>query len=588
MTQDAWFTVAVIGLCLALLIRGRIAPDIVMMGGLTLLLVTGILTPAEALSGLSNEGMVTVGIMFVIVTGLRDTGAIAWIVQHLLGVPRSTAHAQMRLMTPVAAMSAFLNNTPVVAMMIPAVQDWARRHRISVSKLMIPLSYATIAGGTCTLIGTSTNLVVNGMLIKETGQGFRMFELAWVGIPLVVVVLLGIILLSRWLLPERKPAISQFEESRGYTVEMMVDPNGPLVGKTVEQAGLRHLPGLYLIEIDRGEQVLPAVSPLERLQANDRLIFAGAVESVVDLQKIHGLNPATDQIFKLGMPRPERCLIEAVISNSAPLVGKSIREGRFRTLYNAAVIAVSRSGEQIKGKIGDIVLRPGDTLLLEGNPSFVEQQRNSRDFYLVSRLEGSNPLNHDKAPLALAIMIAMVTTAAFGWLSMLQAALIAAGLMLMTRCMRGSSARAAVDWQILIVIAASLGIGKALETTGAAQAMADGFLSFTGAGPLMALLVVYVMTVLFTEIVTNNTAAALMFPIALALSKSLDVSYMPFIITITVAASMSFATPIGYQTNLMVLGPGGYRFTDYMKLGIPLTIMVGVLIMLIVPQVWGF
>ncbi|MBK9130709.1 MAG: SLC13 family permease [Gammaproteobacteria bacterium] len=588
MTLEAWFTIAVIGLCLGLLIHGRTAPDIVMMAGLTLLLAAGILTPAEALSGLSNEGMVTVGIMFVIVTGLRDTGAIAWIVQHLLGIPRSTLHAQLRLMTPVAAMSAFLNNTPVVAMMIPAVQDWARRHQISVSKLMIPLSYATIAGGTCTLIGTSTNLVVNGMLIKETGQGLKMFELAWVGIPLVIVVFLGIILLSRWLLPDRRPAISQFEESRGYTVEMMVDPAGPLVGKTVEQAGLRHLPGLYLIEIDRGEQVLPAVSRLERLQADDRLIFAGAVESVIDLQKIKGLNPATNQIFKLGMPRPERCLIEAVISSGCPLVGKSIREGRFRTLYNAAVIAVSRSGEQLKGKIGDIVLRPGDTLLLEGHPSFVEQQRNSRDFYLVSRLEGSNPLSHDKAPIALVIMLCMVLAAALGWLSMLQAALLAAGAMLITRCTRGSNARAAVDWQILIVIAASLGIGKALETTGAAQAIADTFLSSTGAGPLMALFIVYIMTVVFTEIVTNNTAAALMFPIAMALSKSLDVSYMPFMITITVAASMSFATPIGYQTNLMVLGPGGYRFTDYMKLGIPLTIMVGILVMLIVPKVWTF
>ncbi|MCC6206724.1 MAG: SLC13 family permease [Gammaproteobacteria bacterium] len=588
MTPEAWLTLAVIGLCLGLLIHGRIAPDIIMVAGLTLLLTTGILTPAQALSGLSNEGMVTVGIMFVVVTGLRDTGAIAWVVQHLLGVPRSTMNAQLRLMTPVAAMSAFLNNTPVVAMMIPAVQDWARRHQISVSKLMIPLSYATIAGGTCTLIGTSTNLVVNGMLIKETGQGLKMFELAWVGLPLVVVVFLGIILLSRWLLPDRRPAISQFEESRGYTVEMMVDPNGPLVGKTVEQAGLRHLPGLYLIEIDRGEQVLPAVSRLEHLQADDRLIFAGAVESVIDLQKIKGLNPATDQIFKLDMPRPERCLIEAVISSSCPLAGKSIREGRFRTLYNAAVIAVSRSGEQLKGKIGDIILRPGDTLLLEGHPSFVEQQRNSRDFYLVSRLEGSSPLNHDKAPIAIVIMICMVLAAATGWLSMLQASLLAAGAMLITRCTRGSNARAAVDWQILIVIAASLGIGKALETTGAAQTIADTFLSSTGAGPFLALFIVYIMTVLFTEIVTNNTAAALMFPMARALSKSLDVSYMPFMITITVAASMSFATPIGYQTNLMVLGPGGYRFTDYMKMGIPLTIMVGILVMLIVPQVWAF
>ncbi len=588
MSPEAWFTVAVVGLCFALLASNRVSADIALMGGLTLLLVSGILTPGQALSGFSNEGMITVGVLYVVVAGLRDTGAIGWVVQYMLGRPKSLAGAQIRLMTPVAGLSAFLNNTPVVAIMIPAVQDWARRNQISVSKLLIPLSYAAIAGGTCTLIGTSTNLVVNGLLIRETGGGISMFELAWVGVPLTIVVIAVTILLSRWLLPDRLPAIGQFADARGYTVEMLVDPDGPLVGKTIEQAGLRHLPGLYLAEIDRGDQVLPAVSPLERLQARDRLVFAGVIESVVDLQKIHGLTPATNQIFKLDMPRPERCLVEAVISESCPIVGKSIREGRFRTLYNAAIIAVSRRGEQVKMKIGDIVLMPGDTLLLEANPSFVVQQRNSRDFYLVSRLEDSSPLQHERAPLAITIMVAMVLSVAFGWLSMLQGALLAGGLMLITRCTRARTARQTVDWQILIVIGASLGIGEALHLTGAAQAIAGSMLALIGNDPWGALLMVYVITALFTAIITNNTAAVLMFPIALALARTLEVDFMPFMITIMVAASMSFATPIGYQTNLMVFGPGGYRFNDYLKLGLPLTAVVGVVVMLIVPAIWSF
>ena len=589
MSAEAWFTIAVISLCFGLLAFTRFATDIVLMGGLTLLLVAGVLTPEQALGGLANEGVVTVAALFVVVAGLKDTGAIAWVVEYVLGRPKSLRDGQWRMMLPVAAMSAFLNNTPVVAMMIPAVQDWARRHRLSVSKLLMPLSYAAMVGGTCTLIGTSTNLVINGLWIQETGgAGLGIFDLAKVGIPIALGVIAAVIVLSPWLLPDRRSAISQFEDVRGYTVEMLVDPEGPLVGKTIEEAGLRQLPGLYLIEIDRKDQLIPAVSPQERLQPDDRLVFTGVVESVVDLQRIRGLRPATDQVFKLDVPRPSRCLIEAVVSDSFPYTGKTIRESRFRTRYNAAIIAVSRNGEQLKKKIGDIVLQPGDTLLLEAHPSFLEQQRNSRDFYLVSRLEDSNPLRHDRALLAIAILGGMVITAAAGWLSMLEAAMLAGGLMLISRCTSAGAARRAVDWQILIVIAASLGLGEALYVTGAAQVIAEKLLALAGDSPVQALSLIFALTALFTAVITNNTAAVLMFPIALAASRSLEVSFMPFLVTIMVAASISFVTPIGYQTNLMVYGPGGYHFTDYVKMGLPLTLLVGVLVVSLVPLWWPF
>jgi len=589
MPLEAWFTLTVIALCFALLAATRVAPDIILMGGLTLLLLSGVLTPAQALSGLANEGVVTVGALYIVVAGLKDTGAIAWVVQYILGRPKSIRGAQLRMMLPVATMSAFLNNTPVVAMMIPAVQDWARRYRLSVSKLLIPLSYAAMVGGTCTLIGTSTNLVINGLLIKQTGgPGLGIFELAKIGIPVALCVIIAVIFLSKCLLPDRRSAISQFEDVRGYTVEMLVDADGPLVGKTIEQAGLRQLPGLYLIEIDRQDQLIPAVSPQEHLHADDRLVFAGVVESVVDLQKIRGLRPATGQVFKLDVPRPERCLIEAVVSDSFPTAGKSIRESRFRTQYNAAIIAVSRNGVQLKKKIGDIILRSGDTLLLEAHPSFIDQQRNSRDFYLVSRLEDSHPLRHDRALMAILLLAAMVVSAALGWLSMLEAAMLTAGLMIMSKCTTGQTARRAIDWQVLIVIAASLGIGLALRLSGAAQIIAQLLLSLAGGSPWIALALVFAITALFTAVITNNTAAVLMFPIAMATSKALDVSFMPFMITIMVAASVSFATPIGYQTNLMVYGPGGYRFSDYTRIGIPLTLLVGLIVVLFVPLVWAF
>jgi di/tricarboxylate transporter len=395
-------------------------------------------------------------------------------------------------------------------------------------------------------------------------------------------------LFSRKLLPERNSLLSQLEDAREYTVEMLVEPHSPLEGKTIEAAGLRQLPGMYLVELDRDGQMMPAVSPQQTLRGGDRLLFAGVVDSVLDLQKIRGLTPATNQVFKLQSPRHQRCLVEAVVSESFPLLGKSIRAGRFRTLYQAAIIAVARNGERIQRKIGDIVPRPGDTLLMETHPSFFERYRNTRDFLLISRLDNSTPPRHERASLAVAIMAGMVVLAATGLLSMLQAAMLAAGLMLVGNCTSAGVARRAVDWQVLLVIAASFGIGIALEKTGAASLVAGGLVGLAGDNPWAALALFFLATSLFTNLITNNAAAVLMFPIALAVAARLDVSVIPFAIVIMKAASASFATPIGYQTNLMVMGPGGYSFTDYLRLGVPLTFLTGVLTVLIAPLVWPF
>ncbi|ALP53378.1 potassium transporter TrkA [Candidatus Tenderia electrophaga] len=590
MTVDAWITIAVITVCFLTLVFTRWAADVVLMGGVTLLLVLGILTPEAALSGLANEGMVTVGVLFIVSAGLKETGAINWLTDSLLGRPRSLANAQMRVMGPVAGFSAFLNNTPVVAMLIPAVNDWARKYHLSVSKLLMPLSYAAIVGGTCTLIGTSTNLIVNGLMIKESdGDGLTMFELAWIGVPCTLLVFIYVLVVSKWLLPERKSAITQFSDVRQYTVEMLVEPRSSLEGKSIEEAGLRQLSGLYLVEIERRGHILPAVSPKERLESGDRLVFAGVVDSVVDLQKIRGLTPATNQVFKVNVPRPERSFIEAVVSDTNPLVGKTVKEGRFRSRYNAAIIAVSRNGEQLRMKIGEIVLQAGDTLLLEAPAAFTENHRNSRDFFLVSELLGSNPPRHDRAVLSISILLGMVVLVSAGVLSMLKAALLAAGLMIVSRCLTGNNARRAVDWQVLIVIAASFGLGQALYQTGGADYLANRIVALAGDGhPIIALAAVYFATALLTAMITNNAAAVLMFPVVLSMATSLDVSFMPFVIVLMVAASASFATPIGYQTNLMVFGPGGYHFSDYIRMGLPLTLLIGVLCLLIVPVVWPF
>ncbi len=586
----AQFTLGVVGLVFGLLMLGNVAPDVILIGAVVLLLVSGVLTPGEALSGMSNEGMLTVGVLFVVGAAVRETGGIDYVAGWLFGRPKTPMRAVARMTFPVMGLSAFMNNTPLVAMLIPAVTDWARQNRWPASKFLIPLSYAAILGGTCTLIGTSTNLVVQGMLLEAmpaTG-GLGMFDIAWVGLPAALVGGVYIILASRWLLPDRRPPISTHTDPREYTVEMQVPDDSPLIGKSIESAGLRHLPGVYVAEIDRDGNVLAAVSPQEVLRAGDRLLFVGIIESVVDLQRVRGLVPATDQVAKLSAPRPQRCLIEAVVSNSCPLVGKSIRDGRFRNVYNAVVVAVARNGERLHKKIGDIILHAGDTLLVEAHPSFADQQRDSRDFFLVSRLPDSNPPRHDRALLAVLILVAMVVVVSFEWMSMLKASMLAAGLMLFTRSIAIETARRAVDWEVLLAIASSFALGTALEKTGAASEIALGMIDFAGGSPWIALAVIYGATLIATELITNNAAAALMFPFAIKTASGLDANYMPFVVAVMMAASAGFATPIGYQTNLMVYGPGGYRFSDYVKIGVPLDILIWVITVALAPLVWPF
>ena len=471
---------------------------------------------------------------------------------------------------------------------MPAVNDWARQNRISPSKLMIPLSYAAVLGGCCTLIGTSTNLVVHGLLLADGKPGLNMFDFFYVGVPCALIGGMFIIATQKWLLPDRRRIIDETGDPREYTVEMMVDPVGALVGKTIEEAGLRHLPKTFVAEINRGGVVIPAVGPQERLQANDQLVFVGVVDSVVDLQKIRGLVPATDQVFKLQGARPERCLIEAVVSERCPLIGQTIRDGRFRSTYNAVVIAVARSGERIRAKIGDIVLKPGDTLLLEAHPTLVEQQRNSRHFYLVSKVENFAPVRHDRALLAMMIMLAMIIVASFEWLSMLEAGMIAAGAMLATRCCTGQQARRSVDWNVLIAIAASLAIGQAIQSSGLAKVLSGQLIGLDSGHVLWSLIVIYGISLLLTELVTNNAAAVLVFPIAMQTARDLGVSYVPFVMAITVAASLGFATPMGYQTHMMVYGPGGYRFTDFLRIGLALDVLCWIVAVIVIPIAFPF
>jgi di/tricarboxylate transporter len=585
---QAALTAAVVALTLAALLFVQRAPDMVMIGGVVLLLAAGVITPDEALKGMSNEGMVTVAALFVVAAAVERTGALASLVDRALGRPKSLATAQVRTMVAPGVISAFTNNTPVVALMVPAIRDWAKKNRFSISKLLMPMNAAVVLGGLCTLIGTSTNVVVSGLVAAKRGQPLGMFDITWLGVPLFVIGLVYLIVASRFLLKDRRPPMSTSDDPRQYSLEMVVDQGSPLVGRTIEAAGLRHLHGLFLMEIDRGGRVIAAVAPTERLQAGDRLVFVGVLDSVVELQKIRGLRPATDQVFKLDDPRSERVLVEAVVSPSCPLVGRTIREGQFRSTYGAVVIAVARDGERLQIKIGDIVLQPGDTLLLEAGQAFIDRQRTNRHFYLVSEVTGSNPPRHDKAWIACTVLAAMVLAAALELVPMVAAALVAAGAVVGLRCISSTEARRSIEWESLLLIAASFGLARAIEKTGLAEMVAHSTIATAGDNPYVVLAAIYLVTMLFTELMSNNAAAVLTFPIAWQTAADLGVNPMPFVMAVTVAASCGFATPMGYQTNLMIYGPGGYKFSDYMRFGGPLNLLVMALTVSLAPLIWSF
>jgi di/tricarboxylate transporter len=588
MNVDALITLFTIATCFGLLIQSRLPADAILMAGVAVLLLTNVLTTEEALAGFSNEGVAVVAVLGVVAHGLNAAGAVAWLTDDVLGRPKRLATAQVRLMLPVALFSSVLNNTPVVAMLVPVVTEWARRINLPASQLIMPLSFAAMIGGVCTLIGTSTNLVINGMLVQlDLPEQLAIFDLAWVGIPCVVAVILFTVILSPRLLPYKMGAARRFEDTRQYTVEMMVAPGSALVGKTIESAGLRHLPGLYVAEIIRGDEVKTRVSPKISLFAGDRLVFVGNVDSVVDLKKISGLISAEDQVFKLDHGEVERSLVEVVVSPEFPLLKMCVRDSSFRKYYGAVIIALSRDGEQIKQRIGDVELKPGDTLLLETNSEFVRKQKFARDFLLVSPVADFHPVRHRKRWVALAILVGMVLSVAVGLLTMLKAAILATLLMVLTGCCTLAGARRSLTWQILVVIAASLALGKGMEQSGLAQSLAD-VLVLAVTSPAATMAIIFVVTAVLSALISNVAAAVLLFPIALAASQDLGVNVMPFAVTIMVAASTSFSTPIGYQTNMMVWGPGEYRFTDFMRLGFPLTVIVAIVTLLVVPQVWPF
>ena len=598
---EALLTLAVLALLLAALVMELYSVDMLMMGALTLMVLLGVVELEPALQGFANPTLAALGSLYIVAAGLRESGALDAAARHLLGRERSLRSALARLVPSVTVSSAFLNNTPIVAMAIPTVRVWAREHGLSASKLLMPLSYAAILGGICTLIGTSTNLVIHGLLQAHGMEGLGFFELAWVGVPCALAGWGYLVFVAPALLPDREEVRAAEERERGAIVEFEVEAGSPLAGRTVEEASLETLPGLGLVALQRGGRRYGPVDPEESLAEGDVLVYEevpGAGEKTPPVRigehPVEGLRrvPAVErERMAEAEAEPERH--EVVIRDGSPLVGAPLEQLEFPDRFNAVVTGVRRGGRHVERPLGEIRLRPGDVLMLETAAHFRRAFEDRPEFFVASESGDEERIAPERAeagpgPLAaLTILVGVVVLAATGVTHIAVAGVLGAFAMVAVGFLTPGQAREAVDWSVLVVVGAALGLGRAMEASGAAGWIGAGMIDvFAGYGEIGIVAGLLLTTAVLTEVITNNGAAALIFPIALSLAGAQGLDPRPLAIAVTIGASVSMLTPIGYQTNLMVYGPGNYRFFDFTRVGAALWILVLAVAVVVIPIFW--
>jgi di/tricarboxylate transporter len=587
MSPDAWITAATVLIMFVALASERVPPAAAVMSATLFLLVIGVIDEAAALSGFANAAPWTVAALYVLAFAGDKTGMMGPIVNRLLGHgDRVTTASSARMLLPTAGISAFINNTPLVAILIGQVTSWCNRRGVSPSKLLLPISYAAILGGILTVIGTSTNLTASGLL-QESGQDpIGLFEITKVSLIPAIAGLVVLIFVVIRIIPERKGALEEFtDDLNEFAAQMMVVKEGPLDGSTVTDAGLRNLKGIYLVEIERDGQMFPAVSPSRVLRGGDRLTFVGESSQVVDFQRVtKGLQSAESEHL-LEVDSPEHTFYEAVIGADSRLVGQNLADAEFRTRYQAAVVAIRRSGKRIDSQLGKVTLEAGDTLLLLAGSDFRVKSRRAKDFLVVLRIGGPPPSATKRAPFVGFLALAVIGLAAFEVLSIFELSLIAVGILIATRTVSVSESGEAIDFGVILLIAASFGVGSAIEVSGLAETISTGLVdAFGGWGDLGIIFALALAMTILTELASNNAAVVVLFPITIAVATQAGLDPRIMVLMIAVMASSSFLTAVGYQTNMMVYGPGGYRFGDLIKAGLPLTITLLVTVSLVTWQ----
>ena len=591
MEADAAITLITLLLFIVGIISGRVPVDVALMTAMVVLIISKVVSPGEALAGFSNPAIFVIACFYIVSAAVRESGALHWWVMKLLGDNTSLTIFLPRLMAPVALVSSVMSNTPVVAMFIPFLRDWANRHNLSLSKVLIPLSFASILGGVCTLIGTSTNIIIVGLLQSSPeSASLHLFSPAVVGIPIIIFGIIYFALIGHKLLPDRKIESGDFDISdpRQYAVSMKIECGGVLSGKTIMESGLLKLNYSLLSEIKTAGKIISSIRSNRTLKDDDVLVFIGQPEAVTELRQIPGLSPIDDQLSKMETPKNSRALVEAILATNSAMVGKTVKRSLFRTRFGSVIVSVSRNGRQIKKDVATIRLRAGDLLLIEAPQGFVRLHRHSRDFLLLSRLDGIMLPDTSKAATTLGILFVYLMLVLSGFLTLLSGSMLLVLVLGITKCITLDQAQRSIDGRVLLAIGASISLGVAIQNTGLADLAVNGLMSVAGENFYLNLLMLYIATVLATELITNNAAAVLMFPLAQIMSSQLGASLLPFAIIIMFGASSSFMTPMGYQTNLMVQGAGGYAVQDFFKVGVGLSLIVGLMVILIVPLVWPF
>lgn len=548
-------------------------PSISFLLAISVLAVFGVLSPKDVLAGLANDSIAVIVLLLVLSEIIKKSTVVNLLFDRLF-LPAKTAKGFIgRMMLVVAPASAFFNNTPLVAMMMPYIHHWSKKRKVSASKLMIPLSYAAILGGCATLVGTSTNLIVNGLAEDSGTVQLEIFDFAWAGVPMMIVGGLYLAFVSGRLLPDHQDAAKTFEDSSGnYFVEAVVKPGSQLIGQSITNAGLRALEGLFLVEIVREGRLITPVSPEEVLQENDNLIFTGNTEAIGDLTRPSlGLSlPKACEIYTRGNVN----VVQVVVSHNSWLAGKSVKESDFRGKYDGGIVAIQRDGETLSGKIGDVVLRPGDSLLVLSGSDFFKRAEAGKDLYVIGRIMERSDVDFWKVALLVGGLLGAVVLSALKIVPLFTALLVLLGAVLLLNIVPISEIRKGVDFDLVVLLAMGLALGRAMINSGAATYIAAGLEGLSSQfGPVGLLAIIFVITNALASYITNVSAVAIIFPISVAIAQSMGYDIKPFVLVVAFGAAANFITPIGYQTNLMVYGPGGYSFRDYMKVGFPLTIL---------------
>jgi di/tricarboxylate transporter len=588
MTFEAILVLAILVGAVALFVSEKYPIDFVALLVLGTLLLFGLITPQEGISGFSNPATITVGAMFVLSAGLQKSGATAAVGRLMVRFGRSYFTALVTIMASITVISAFVNNTAAVAVFIPLVMIVANRRKIAASKLLIPLSYASQFGGVCTLIGTSTNLLVSSISDQAGYGAFSMFEFSRMGLILFVAGVLFFLLFGRWLLPERKAQeLAVIYQLGEYITEMRVAENSPLVGKSVLESRLGQDHDVTVLRL---LHVTKAVwAPLRQaVSGGDVLLVRGKLRELMRLRDSARLQLNAE--FKLRdetLQTEDLRLVQALVAPGSNLVGQTLKELDFRSRYEALVLAIQRRGEPIQEKLNSVRFRLGDALLIQAHEDQIRKLREDENLIVLDEVPGV-PLRH-KAPVVLAILAGVVGLAAFDVLPILVTSIIGCLAMVLTRCLRLDEAYEAINWQVIFLLAGILPLGIAMQKTGTAGLIAERAVGMVGdMGPVAVLAVVYLMTSVMTDTMSNNAAAVLLAPIAISTAQQIGVDPRPFLMAITFAASTGFSTPVGYQTNTMIYNPGGYRYTDFLRTGVPLSIIFWILSVIFIPRFWSF